>query len=106
MATYARNGRLFAMQFAGPEQVIKNLAKRNYPFKPFNVWVDCFNNEIRQEYIKRCPICHETFTTESRTARFCPLCKDAKKKEGSRERVRNHRLRNANSKSGVICNAF
>ncbi|MGQ9825251.1 MAG: hypothetical protein ACUVSK_09675 [Desulfotomaculales bacterium] len=102
MATYAKNGRLFAKQFAGPKDVVINLAQRKYPFKPFNVPVDCLNNELVTEYKKRCAGCRAVFLTEARNARFCSECAENQKKVKNRERKR----RSRSKEKGGVCHAF
>lgn len=99
MGVYFRDGRAFALQFAGAEQKIKTLAKQETPLKA---------SRPEQGFSKRCLICHETFFTQSRTTRFCPRCRDSRKREKGRERVRSFRLRNGNSLGyeSPGCNAF
>mgnify|MGYP001158829379 CR=1 FL=1 len=80
MATYARDGRLFAKQFVGPKDVVTNIVRRKYPEKPFNIQVDVFNNPIVQEYEKRCALCRKTFITKAKAARFCLECAAVQKK--------------------------
>ena len=40
MADYAKDGRLLAVQYAGPEEAVKAVAARKYPEEKFDVPVD------------------------------------------------------------------
>ncbi|MCL6448233.1 MAG: hypothetical protein K6U04_08790 [Armatimonadetes bacterium] len=40
MADYAKDGKLLAVQYAGPEEAVKAVASRKYPEEKFDVPVD------------------------------------------------------------------
>lgn len=93
MATYAKDGRIFAKQFAGPKDVVVNLAQRKYPEKPFNIPIDCLNNPIVPEYKRRCKNCNQIYVTEARNQRYCEACAEKMDQQKRRERNRRHYLK-------------
>lgn len=92
MGEYYRNGSLFALQFTGPAEVVKDLASQEFPQKP-----------IRERTPKpkpkfKCERCGREFTANSNRQKVCSTCRKLARKEAIRKCVQRYRR---NSKSGV-----
>ncbi|MCL6559616.1 MAG: hypothetical protein K6U74_12620 [Firmicutes bacterium] len=52
MADYAKDGKLLAVQYAGPEEAVKAVAARKYPEEKFDVPVDVICGAVQGVKLK------------------------------------------------------
>lgn len=85
MAEYYRNGSLFALQFIGPAEVVKDLASKEFPEKPIRERTP----KLKPKF--KCERCGREFTANSNRQKVCLSCRKEARKEAIRKCVQRYR---------------
>ncbi|MGI6286267.1 hypothetical protein SEF58_10690 [Neomoorella humiferrea] len=91
MADYYKNGKLYALQFLGSEDKVKDIVNQQFPEIPLKNPKEAERRIVAHKV--KCVRCGRDVLTTANRQKYCPNCRTKAYAEAHRKAVRNHYLK-------------